>query len=337
MTLTTPSIMPLDLPEDPLWCRVWQAPAKLNLFLHVTGRRSDGYHLLETLFRFIEIEPDKHHSGGSDRLRFIPRNDRTITRARPLPGVSEESDLCLRAANLLHAAACAAGLPPPCGVTIDLEKRLPQGGGLGGGSSDAATVLLALNRLWKLKFSNAALKRLALELGADVPVFVGGRNAFAAGIGEELKPLGLPPAWYVVVAPDVAVPTAEIFRAPELKRDTPPLAANADCLAPGFGRNDLQPVAVARYPQIAACLAALQKAVDAVAPMERKIRGKENLARMTGSGACVFAELSTGETARAVLRELSTAASLPPATRAWRARGLPVHPLHGEPVEIFSE
>jgi len=327
----------VDPSEDPLWRRVWPAPAKLNLFLHITGRRSDGYHLLETLFRFIDIEPDEHHGGGSDRLRFVPRNDWTIARAHPLPGIGEESDLSLRAASRLHAAACAAGLPPPCGVTIELEKRLPQGGGLGGGSSDAATVLLALNRLWGLGFSNAALCAIGLELGADVPVFVAGRNAFAAGIGEELRPLDLPPAWYVVVAPDVAVPTAEIFRAPELRRDTSPLAANADLCAPGFGRNDLQPAAVARYPQIAACLAALESAVETVAPMERKLRGKSNLARMTGSGACVFAELPTGETARAVLRELSASASLPPAARAWRARGLPVHPLHGEPVEIFGD
>ncbi len=359
--------------EDPLWQRVWPAPAKLNLFLHVIGRRDDGYHLLQTVFRFIDIEPNDRYDGGSDRLRFIPRDDGAIARARALPGVSEESDLTLRAARRLRDIAGGTGLPVPCGVTIDLEKHLPQGGGLGGGSSDAATVLLALNRLWRLGFSNATLREIGLGLGADVPVFVSGRNAFASGIGEELTPLDLPLAWYVVVAPGVVVPTVEIFRAPELKRDTSPIAAiegeeaekwdlekrdpgekfigpDGDFRTALFGRNDLQAVAVARYPQIAACLAALTRAVrTAAARVRRENEGEDEredvkaaadaamkskaacAIRMTGSGACIFAELSTETAARAVLRELFTASvELPAGARAWCARGLSAHPLHDE-------
>ena len=272
------------------WHSVYPAPAKLNLFLHVVGRRADGYHLLQTLFRLVD---------HGDTLRFSPRDDGAIRLATPLAGVPPESDLTVRAARLLQAeTGCRQG------VDIAVDKRLPMGGGLGGGSSDAATVLLALNHLWRLGLPRARLQEIGLTLGADVPVFVGGRNAFAEGVGEALQPLDLPPAWYVVLEPPVAVPTAAIFGAPELKRDTAPLAV-ADW-APGVGINDLQAVAVARFPEVAGHLRWLTGHGDA---------------RMSGSGACVFAEFGTPQAAQAVLAEL-------PATMVgWVAAGLPRHPL----------
>ena len=272
------------------WHSVYPAPAKLNLFLHVVGRRADGYHLLQTLFRLVD---------HGDSLRFSPRADGEIRLATPLPGVPPESDLTVRAARLLQAeTGCRQG------VEIAVDKRLPMGGGLGGGSSDAATVLLALNHLWRLGLPRARLQQIGLTLGADVPVFVGGRNAFAEGVGEALQPIDLIPAWYVVLEPPVAVPTAAIFGAPELKRDTAPIAA-ADW-APGVGGNDLQAVAVVRFPAVAEHLRWLAGYGDA---------------RMSGSGACVFAEFGTAQAAQAVLDEL-------PATLVgWVAAGLERHPL----------
>ena len=272
------------------WHSVYPAPAKLNLFLHVVGRRADGYHLLQTLFRLVD---------HGDSLRFSPRADGEIRLATPLPGVLPESDLTVRAARLLQAeTGCRQG------VEIAVDKRLPMGGGLGGGSSDAATVLLALNHLWQLGLPCAQLQQIGLTLGADVPVFVGGRNAFAEGVGEALQPIDLIPAWYVVLEPPVAVPTAAIFGAPELKRDTAPMAV-ADW-APGVGINDLQAVAVARFPPVADHLRWLAGYGDA---------------RMSGSGACVFAEFGTPQAAQAVLDEL-------PATLVgWVAAGLERHPL----------
>ena len=272
------------------WHSVYPAPAKLNLFLHVVGRRADGYHLLQTAFRLVD---------HGDSLRFSPRADGEIRLATPLAGVPPESDLTVRAARLLQAeTGCRQG------VEIAVDKRLPMGGGLGGGSSDAATVLLALNHLWRLGLPRAQLQQIGLTLGADVPVFVGGRNAFAEGVGEALQPLDLMPAWYVVLEPPVAVPTAAIFGAPELKRDTAPMAV-ADW-APGVGINDLQAVAVARFPPVADHLRWLAGYGDA---------------RMSGSGACVFAEVGTSQAAQAVLAEL-------PATMVgWVAAGLERHPL----------
>ena len=272
------------------WHSVYPAPAKLNLFLHVVGRRADGYHLLQTAFRLVD---------HGDSLRFSPRADGAIRLATPLAGVPPESDLTVRAARLLQAeTGCRQG------VEIAVDKRLPMGGGLGGGSSDAATVLLALNHLWRLGLPRARLQQIGLTLGADVPVFVGGRNAFAEGVGEALSPIELPPAWYVVLEPPVAVPTAAIFGAPELKRDTAPIAV-ADW-APGVGINDLQAVAVARFPPVADHLRWLAGYGDA---------------RMSGSGACVFAEFGTPQAAQAVLDEL-------PATLVgWVAAGLERHPL----------
>lgn len=272
------------------WHSVYPAPAKLNLFLHVVGRRADGYHLLQTLFRLVD---------HGDSLRFASRDDGDVRLATPLAGVPPESDLTVRAARLLQReTGCRQG------VDIAVDKRLPMGGGLGGGSSDAATVLLALNHLWQLGLPRSRLQQLGLTLGADVPVFVGGRNAFAEGVGEALLPLDLPPAWYVVLEPPVAVPTAAIFGAPELKRDTPPMAA-ADWAA-GVGSNDLQAVAVARFPAVAEHLRWLAAYGDA---------------RMSGSGACVFAEFASAQAAQAVRDEL-------PATMVgWVAAGLPRHPL----------
>lgn len=271
--------------------RAFPAPAKLNLFLHVVGRRADGYHLLQSLFRFID---------RVDTVHLDLRDDGAVARAVELPGVPEAQDLTVRAARLLQPHA-----PPGSGVTIRLDKRLPMGGGLGGGSSDAATVLLALNRLWGVNLPRAGLQALALKLGADVPVFVFGQTAFAEGVGEILRPASAPPAWYVVLTPPVQVPTASIFAASELTRDTPPLK-----IAPfsaGMGRNDLQPVVVARYPEVARHLAWLARFGEA---------------RMTGSGACVFASFDTEAAARDVLGRM------PGTMRGFVAQGLDRHPLY---------
>lgn len=282
---------PRDRAASWTWDSAYPAPAKLNLFLHVTGRRADGYHLLQTAFRFVD---------HGDTLRFAPRTDGRVVLATPLPGVPTESDLTVRAALSLQAAGgCTAG------VTISLEKRLPMGGGLGGGSSDAATVLLALNHLWGVGLPRARLQALGLALGADVPVFIFGQNAFAEGVGEQLVAIDLPAAWYVVLEPPVVVPTADIFRAPELCRDTPPLAANA--WRPGEGHNDLEPVAVAKFPVVGEYLTWLSR----FAP-----------ARMSGSGACVFATFTSLAGAEAAL------AARPAGMRGWLARGLARHPLH---------
>lgn len=298
------------------WHSRWPAPAKLNLFLHVVGRRADGYHLLQTLFRFIDY---------GDSLSFQARDDAQVVRLNPLPGVPPEQDLALRAACLLQAeTGCRQG------VNISLEKRLPMGGGLGGGSSDAATVLLALNQLWGLGLSRTQLQALGLRLGADVPVFVFGQNAFAEGVGEQLQPVSLPEAWYLVLVPPVAVPTAAIFQSPALRRDTPAItltawqefasAAGSRATARafgtpaagqawGFGHNDLEPVACTLHAAVAEHLAWLQA---------RTLPGQS---RMSGSGACVFAEFSNELEARALASEL------PPGWCGWVASGLAAHPL----------
>jgi 4-diphosphocytidyl-2-C-methyl-D-erythritol kinase len=269
---------------------VYPAPAKLNLMLRVTGRRADGYHLLQTVFRFIDF---------GDTLRFSVRTDGAITRTNEVAGVAQADDLTLRAAALLQRAA-GTGL----GADIMLEKRLPLGGGLGGGSSDAATTLIALNRLWGLGLPRARLQELALELGADVPVFVFGESALGEGIGEQLRPIELPPAWYLVLIPADSVSTARIFQDPDLKRDSipiriPPFSVDA-------GRNDLEPVVCRHYPEVARYLAWVRQYAAA---------------RMTGSGACVFAEFGTEAEARSVWRQL------PATMRGIVARGLDRHPL----------
>jgi 4-diphosphocytidyl-2-C-methyl-D-erythritol kinase len=269
---------------------VFPAPAKLNLSLLVTGRRADGYHLLQTVFRFIDF---------GDELRIAVRSDGRIVRGSDLAGVAADDDLTVRAARLLQKAAATR-----LGADIRLDKRLPLGGGLGGGSSDAATVLIALNRLWQLDWPRARLQELALELGADVPVFVFGESALATGIGEKLTPLKLPPAWYVVLVPPLAVATARVFQDADLIRNSIPLTIPPFSLP--AGRNDLETVVCRQYPEVAQHLAWLRQF---------------GTARMSGSGACVFAEFGSEAAARAVLDRL------PQTMRGFVARGLDRHPL----------
>lgn len=271
--------------------RAYPAPAKVNLFLHVTGRRADGYHLLQTVFRLLDY---------GDSVKLSSRSDGEICRIGELPGVEPEQDLCVRAARLLQRhTGCRLG------ADILLEKRIPMGGGLGGGSSDAATVLLALNRLWQLHLPRVALLKLSLCLGADVPVFVFGRNAWAEGVGEELQPIDLPPAWYVVLTPVVQVATAQVFASQELTRDTIP--AKMAAFFKGFGHNDLEPVVCRQYPAVASALEWLRQFGDA---------------RMSGSGASVFLEVESEAEAKRVF------ALKPETLTGFVARGLDQHPLH---------
>ncbi len=276
----------------------YPAPAKLNLFLHVVGRRADGYHLLQTAFRFLDF---------GDDITLTVRNDGKIRRVSVLHGVSEEQDLTIRAARLLQEeSGCTAG------VDVDIVKRLPMGGGLGGGSSDAATTLVALNRLWRTGLTRRRLQEIALKLGADVPVFVFGLNAFAEGVGERLRAVDLPPARYLVLVPELAVSTAEIFSAPELTRNTNAItiaAFSVGLARSNPGRNDLEPVVCRRYPRVAHHLEWLRRYGDA---------------RMTGSGACVFCAFSNEDSAR------QAHAELPGGMRGFVARGLDRHPLWTE-------
>ncbi len=274
----------------------YPAPAKLNLFLHVVGRRADGYHLLQTVFRFLDF---------GDSLELAPRQDGVIRLLTHLPGVPENQDLCWRAADLLRRhTGCRLG------VDIALIKRLPMGGGLGGGSSDAATVLLALNRMWNVNLSRAELQTLGLKLGADVPVFIFGRSAFAEGIGEVLTPWTPAPASYVVLAPPVHVSTPAIFAHSGLTRNTPSIRIAG--LFDGFGHNDLEPVASALYPEVAEYLAWLNGQVGCL--------GK---ARMTGSGACVFAGFPSRAHAEKIF------ALRPGHMNGFVADGVDQHPLFG--------
>ena len=266
------------------------APAKINLFLHIVGRRPDGYHLLQTAFRMLD---------WGDEITLQRRDDGLILRTSDVPGVPAESDLVVRAARALQAASGSR-----FGADIGVLKRIPMGGGLGGGSSDAASVLLALNRLWGCGLSRQALQDLGLKLGADVPFFIFGETAFAEGVGEALRPLAVPPAWYVMVAPPVSVPTAEIFSAKELTRDTEILIMQG--FAAHKTRNDMQAVVCVKYPEVAESLEWLSRYGDA---------------RMSGSGACLFAPFGTEGQARQV------AASAPSGWKVWVAQGLDRHPL----------
>jgi len=277
------------------------APAKLNVFLHVTGRRGDGYHTLETLFVPIAY---------ADFITLTERSDGAIVREHGLAEIAPEDDLAIQAARLLQRES---GIDR--GVALAVRKQLPIGAGLGGGSSDAATVLLGLNRLWGLNYSRATLMRLALELGADVPFFVFGEPALARGIGELLAAVSLPPIWFVVLTPDKAVPTATIFAAPELTRNS--ASAKILLFPEGFGRNDLQAVAAARFPEIAASLEVLaREAAKAPTAVE---------ARMSGSGSCVFAAFAAEDAAAQVFSRATRAGRL----AGFVARALDRHPLWG--------
>ena len=280
------------------------APAKLNLFLHVNGRRADGYHLLQTVFQLID---------HGDTLHFSLRDDDAIRRVTELPGVPEESDLIFRAARLLQAEVLRRTGALPRGVDIEIDKILPMGGGLGGGSSDAATTLMALNVLWGAGLDREELMALGLPLGADIPFFIFGQTAFAEGVGEAMRPVKAPDCWYVVIEPGVAVPTAAIFCSEHLTRDTPVVIItdfsshleNRIGLT-GFGKNDLQQVATKLFPPVAEAIEWL---------------GAYGDARMTGSGACVFSAVATELEADAVL------AKVPAKWKAWKAKALDRHPI----------
>ncbi|MEK7303535.1 MAG: 4-(cytidine 5'-diphospho)-2-C-methyl-D-erythritol kinase [Pseudomonadota bacterium] len=273
----------------------WPAPAKLNLFLHVTGRRPDGYHTLQTLFQFLDI---------GDDLRFDITRDGRIARANLLPGVPEERDLCVRAARLLQAASGSTQ-----GVVIHLDKRLPLGGGLGGGSSDAATTLLALNELWDCGLAPETLAALGLKLGADVPVFIHGHAAWAEGVGEVVTSAEPPEGWVVVLAPAVSVSTAQVFAAFDRELDLTPYspAITIRDFHAGRGRNDLEPVVRRLYPEVDNAL---------------KWLGNFGDARMTGSGACVFLPVADEAAGRVILAQCPTALA-----GGFVARGRNVHPL----------
>lgn len=274
----------------------WPAPAKLNLFLYITGRRADGYHNLQTLFQFLDV---------GDTLEITPDHSGSITLLTPLDGVADEDNLIVRAALALRAAAADKGtLPPQAGARIALEKRLPMGGGLGGGSSDAATVLVALNHLWRTQLSVDELATLGVRLGADVPVFVRGHAAFAEGVGEQLQPAFPAEKWYLVAHPGVSIATPDLFRDPELTRDSP--IRTLDELLQRPFHNDCEAVARKRFREVDALLSWLLE----YAP-----------SRLTGTGACVFAEFDTESAARHVL-ELA-----PKWMCGFVARGLNLSPL----------
>jgi len=267
------------------------APAKLNLFLHITGRRADGYHELQTLFQFLD---------HGDELGFALREDGEIQLRTPSDGVPHDSNLIVRAARLLQQESGTR-----LGADIWLDKRLPMGGGIGGGSSDAATTLVGLNHLWQTQLNEDRLAALGLRLGADVPVFVRGRAAFAEGVGEQLQAVELSEPWFLVAVPQVFVSTAEVFSAPELTRNTPPIKVRS--LLEGGGHNDCQPVVEARYPEVRNALILLNKFVPA---------------RLTGTGACVFGSFPNRDDADKVARQLP--ATLP----SFVAQGRNISMLH---------
>jgi 4-diphosphocytidyl-2-C-methyl-D-erythritol kinase len=279
--------MELPAPDYP-------APAKLNLFLHVVGRRRDGYHLLQSVFTLIDLH---------DRLRFRVRSDGVVERVNDIPGVAPEEDLAVRAAILLQEASGVLE-----GADIELEKRIPVGAGLGGGSSDAATTLLALNRLWKTGFDREALAEIGGGLGADVPFFIFGRPAWAEGVGDRLRDIDVPPRWYVILTPPAQVATEAIYAAPELTRDTEALKMEDFSAHPNDSRfhNDLEAVVTARFPVVRDHLEWLRK---------------HGIARMTGSGSCVFAAFSSRAAAERVIE------ALPGSMSGFIAQGLTHHPL----------
>lgn len=279
------------------------APAKLNLFLHVIGRRTDGYHLLQSVFVLLDV---------GDTIHFSTRSDGVVRRRSDLPGVKEEDDLVVRAAQLLKREAETGFGTAGLGVDIDVEKKLPMGGGLGGGSSDAACALMVLNRLWNLRFSNQKLCEIGLTLGADVPFFIFGRNAFVEGVGERLQAVELPTWWYLVLTPETQVSTPVVFANPELTRNTLPLKIS-DFSAKRLVdlQNDLQPVVLKAFPAVLCAFEALQAA------SQKSVFG----ARMTGSGACVFAAFVSEQDARDALQTLRSE------YKGFVAKGLSRHPF----------
>lgn len=270
------------------------APAKLNLFLHVTGRRADGYHLLQTAFQLID---------RCDTLEVQSRNDQRIRRTNTVAGVSEEDDLIVRAARLLQAHTHSR-----LGADLTLHKLLPMGGGVGGGSSDAATTLIALNHLWDCGLKRQELMELGLHLGADVPFFIFGHNAFAEGVGEQLQEITTPEAWFVVIEPGVQVPTPAIFSAKGLTRDTKPIRiTDFSSSAKTNWKNDLQAVACSMYPEVGKAIQWLKNFGDA---------------KMTGSGACVFCAFPDENSAEKVLSQV------PENWISWKAKALREHPMY---------
>ena len=269
----------------------WLAPAKINRFLHITGQRDDGYHELQTVFQFLDF---------ADELSFKILENREISHANPLPGVKEEDDLSVRAAKLLQKQSnCQQG------VQISIKKRLPMGGGLGGGSSDAATTLVALNQLWQLNINMAELASLGVQLGADVPIFIHGFAAWAEGVGEDVSPIQLDEPYFVVLIPPVSVSTADIFSAPSLKRDCTPI--NMNHFLAGEGANVCESVVRELYPEVEQAIQWLDQFAEA---------------RMTGTGACVFAPLPSKQEAEQVL------AQKPEQFGGFIAQGRNISPLY---------
>jgi len=284
------------------------APAKINLFLHITGRRTDGYHLLQTVFQLLDF---------GDTIYLKPNNSGHIKRTSDIVGVSEQDDLCVRAARLLQEYSnCSMG------VDIGIEKRIPMGGGLGGGSSDAATVLLALNRLWNLHLDRKTLITLGLKLGADVPIFIFGQNAWAEGVGEQLQAITLPDRYFVVITPNIHVSTAEIFASKELTRDTIPttMAAFSEVTTrekgnAGLFHNDMQMLVCRNHPEVKSCLEFLSKHGAAI---------------MTGSGSSVFVAFESKSEAEKVQAELKENPDIFSNFKfsSFLAYGLSQHPLY---------
>ena len=276
------------------------SPAKLNLFLHINGRRADGYHELQTAFQLLDF---------ADSIDIEPLRDGDIVRIEGLPGVAPDDDLAVRAARALRATTGTRQ-----GARIRVVKRIPAGGGLGGGSSDAATVLVALNELWRTGLDLAKLASIGADLGADVPVFVHGRSAWAEGIGERLQPLDLPERWFVVIHPGVAVGTRDVFQAPELTRNSPVITIRG--LFEAGTRNDCEAVVRARFPVVGDALDWL---------------GRFAAARLTGTGSCVFAAFGSEAAAERV------AVQVPPQWRSWVARGLDRSPLHEQLARLRGD
>ncbi|EPF6158975.1 4-(cytidine 5'-diphospho)-2-C-methyl-D-erythritol kinase [Citrobacter sedlakii] len=275
----------------------WPSPAKLNLFLYITGQRADGYHTLQTLFQFLDY---------GDTIDITPRSDGEIRLLTPVDGVAHEDNLIVRAARLLMKTAAQRGrLPTGSGADIRIDKRLPMGGGLGGGSSNAATILVALNHLWQCGLSVDELAELGIQLGADVPVFVRGHAAFAEGVGEILTPVNPPEKWYLVAHPGVSIPTPAIFNDPDLPRNTP--KRSIETLLNCEFSNDCEVIARKRFREVDAALSWLLE----YAP-----------SRLTGTGACVFAEFDTASRARQVLEQA------PEWLEGFVAKGVNLSPLH---------